>query len=53
MECLNPETHCHDKKNVCMPFIVDCEEHYKKCSDGCHEECACQDFDGPPEQEGE
>lgn len=38
-----PLPHCHDKEERCIPFIEDCEEHYRNCSDGCHEECACQD----------
>lgn len=37
------EEHCHNREGTCMPWIADCMEHYQKCSDGCHDECACQD----------
>ena len=41
------EYHCHDKKTGdCIPFIKCCETHWANCNDGCHSECACQDFEG-------
>ncbi len=46
MNCTIKEVHCHDRMDICIPFIEDCEDHAYKCADGCHEECACQDFEG-------
>ena len=37
------DTHCHNKKNECIPFIKDCEDHAKICDEyDHHDECACQ-----------
>jgi len=45
MNCTIKETHCHDSSENCVGFIEDCELHFEICFDGCHEECACQDFE--------
>ena len=40
-ECTIQEQHCHDKNDICMPFIKDCVEHWEKCWNRCHDECVC------------
>lgn len=46
--CLDPiRGHCHvGDKEECVPGIEDCEEHARLCTNDCHDECACQDFEG-------
>lgn len=41
-KCTIEDVHCHDKNDMCISFIEDCESHYYQCSYSCHEECACQ-----------
>ena len=46
MECTIQENHFHDGNDICIESIEDCMEHYSTCNDSCHDECACQDFEG-------
>ena len=44
-QCVIENEHCHDwRTDRCIKYIDDCQEHFDRCDNDCHNECGCKDY---------